>query len=128
MSIIKNIEIIHGYYILGELINIGGNNENDIPVKIKDSVHNEILSCKVKDKKLAIDLAHNLYKKVGLYGIAELKENILNSFIIEEFCVKEALDEKGIFDNISSELQGDESIRNLLKQSDLSEYFKKVRS
>ncbi len=121
-------EIIHGYYLLGELINIGGKDEKDIPAKIKDSANNKIISCKVKDKNLAIDLAHNLYKKVGLYGIAELKENILNSFEIEEFFVKEALDEKGIFDNISSELQGDESIRNLLKQSDLSEYFKKVRS
>ena len=129
IHIVANKEdVVSGYYVLGELIKIGGTSETDIPVHIKDSTSDETISCKVKDKHLAIELAKNLYKKIGLYGTVKLKQNEISSFVIEEFYVKEPLEEKGLFYGISKVLKDDKSIKNLLKQEDLSEYFNKVRN
>ena len=131
MNIVKHEnkqDVVYGYYILGELVKIGGTSETDISVHIKDSTSDETISCKVKDKHLAIELAKNLYKKIGIYGTVKLKQNEIMSFIIEEFYVKEPLEEKGLFYGISKVLKDDKSIKNLLKQEDLSEYFNKVRN
>jgi hypothetical protein len=123
----ERLEKISGYFILGQLTSIGGSNENDISVKIKDYFTNKIINCKISNKELAISLASNLYKKVGLYGKVELKNNQIDNFLIEDFKVKENLDPKGLFNQVSSVLKEDEFVKQLLNAKDLSLYFKTLR-